>query len=75
LTGKLTTGLFAFGAQIDFAVHEQCQALLEAHGVDAGLAHLLFERERESVQLEGAQLIEGVVFEHSRCPWNVGDHW
>jgi hypothetical protein len=67
--------LFALGRQIDFAIDEQCQTLLEAHGVDVGLAHLLFEREGESVQLKSAQLIEGVVFEHGRCPWNVGDHW
>jgi hypothetical protein len=72
---SMAAGLFAFVAQIDFAVHEQCQALLEAHGVDVGLAHLLLQGVGNSVQLQCAQLIDGVVLEHGGFPWEVGDHW
>lgn len=67
--------LLALVSHIDFAIDEQCQALLEAHGVDAGLTHLLCEGVGEAVQLERAELIEGVVVEHGRCPWDAGDHW
>lgn len=64
--------LLAVGAGVHLAVHEQRQALLEAHAVQVGLAHLFLETGGESFELQCAQLLEGGVVEHGRSSLQFG---
>jgi len=43
------------------------------NGVDVRLSHLLFERVSEAVQFERSELLQGIVFEHGRVPFDR--HW
>lgn len=63
----------AIAARIQLAIDEQGEPFLEAQRL--GLAHLFEQCVGEAEQFERAQVRDGGVIEHGRCPRSIRCHW